>query len=226
MSFFINNNNPNRPGPICGNPTAGLCEKVLIEVDKVFDAALLQTTETGIVLTTTNYTPANPTLPLTYVSTESDPANPATIGDVTITRLTDRPNFATVTGNVTVPVIVTYRDANGILGTATSSITYPINAMLYVPQPSLNPIRIEVSAQFRSQIGTYTAENTFTVTGCLQIIIKVLSKVILLIPSYGYPVIPPVQVGQASVCPGIFEQPIFPTSLRPGNINITTNTNN
>ena len=204
MSFFINNNNLNRPGPICGNPTAGLCEKVLIETDKVFDAALLQTTETGIVLTTANY-------------------NPATISDVVITRLTDRPNFATVTGNVTVPVIVTYRDANGVLGTATSSIVYPINAMLYVPQPSLNPIRIEVDAQFRSQIGTYTAENTFTVTGCLQIIIKVLSKVILLIPSYGYPVIPPVQVGQASVCPGIFEQPIFPTSLRPGNINITTN---
>ena len=38
---------------------------------------------------------------------------------------------------------------------------------------------------------------------------KVLSKVILLIPSFGYPVIPPCQAGQASVCPGIFEQPIF-----------------
>lgn len=224
MSFFINNNNPNRPGPICGNPTSGLCEKVLIETDKVFDAGLLQTTETGIVLTTDNYSPANPTLPLTYISTETDPSNPAVISDVVVTRLTDRPNFANVSGEVTIPVIVTYRDNNGVLGTATSSITYPINAMMYVPQPSINPVRVEVSAQFRSQIGTYSAENTFTVTGCLQIIIKIVARVILLIPSYGYPVIPPVQVGETSICPGIFDQPIFPTSLRPGNINITTNT--
>lgn len=223
MSFFINNNNPNRPGPICGNPTAGLCEKVLIETDKVFDACLIQTTETGIVLTTTDNDPANPTLPLTFISAESDPNNPAVINDVVITRLNDRPNFATVTGNVVIPVIVSYRDANGILGTATSTITFPINPILFVPQPSINPVRIEVSAQFRSQIGTFTGENTFTVTGCLQIIVKVLSKVILLIPSFGYPVIPPCQAGQASVCPGIFEQPIFPTSLRPGNLNFTTN---
>ena len=33
MSFFINNN-PNRPGPIVGNPINGICEKALIEVTK------------------------------------------------------------------------------------------------------------------------------------------------------------------------------------------------
>lgn len=225
MSFFINNNNPNRPGPICGNATSGLCEKTLIETNKVFDACLNQTTETGLVLTATNYNPANPTLPLTFISAESDPANPATISNVVITRLTNKPNFATVTGEVNLPLIITYRDANGILGTATSSITYPVNTLLFVPQPSLNPVRIEVSGQVRSQVGSYTAENTFTITACIQIIIKVVAEVLLLIPSYGYPVLPPCQAGEASVCPGIFDQPIFPTSIRPGNFttnNVTT----
>lgn len=223
MSFYINNNNPNRPGPIVGNPLNGLCEKALIETKKVFDACIFQTTETGIVLTTANYSPANPTLPLTYISTEADPDNPATISDVVITRLTDRPNFANVTGTVTIPLIVTYRDATGVLGTATSSLTYPVNAVLFVPQPSLHPVSIEVTAQFRSQIGSYTGENTFTVTGCLQIILKVVATVLLLIPTYGYPEIPPAQVGEANACPGIFDTPIFPTSISGGNNNSNNN---
>jgi len=226
MSFFINNNNLNRPGPLNNNPTMGLCEKVLIETRKVFDACLLQTTETGIILTTTDYSPADPALPLTYISTESDLDNPATITDVVISRDTERPNFATVTGNVTIPVVVSYRDASGIVGTANSSITYPVSALLYVPQPSLNPIEIEVLASFRSQVGSYTGPNTFTVTGCLKIIIKVVATVMLLIPSYGYPIIPPLQVGEANACPGIFDTPIFPTSIRPGSVINTITTNN
>ena len=136
-----------------------------------------------------------------------------------ITRLNDRPNFANVSGTVTIPLKVTYRDANGILGSATSSITYPVNAILFVPQPSLHPVNIEVTAQFRSQIGTYASENAFTVTGCLQIILKVVATVLLLVPTYGYPVIPPAQVGEANVCPGIFDTPIFPTPIIDGNNN-------
>ena len=213
MSFYINNDNPNRPGPIVGSPLNGLCEKALIETKKVFDACLHQSTETGIVLTTSNYQPQNPALPLTYISTEADLSNPATITDVTITRLTDRPNFANVTGTVTIPLIVTYRDANGVLGSATSSVTYPVNCILFVPQPSLHPVEIEVTAQLRSQIGTYTDTNTFTITGCLQIILKVVATVLLLIPTYGYPIIPPEQIGENNVCPGIFDTPIFPTPL-------------
>lgn len=216
MSFFINNNNQNRPGPICGNINNGLCEKSLIETTKVFDACLSQTTESGVVLTVTNFTPPAPAVPLTFISAEADPTTPATISDLVVTRLADRPNFAGITGNVIIPLIVTYRDANGVLGTGTSSVTYPINTVLFYPQPSLAPTRVEVTAQFRSQIGTQTAENQFTVTGCLQIIIKVVAEVLLLVPSYGYPIIPPCQANEINICPGVFDTPIFPTSIRNG----------
>ena len=216
MSFFINNNNPNKPGPICGNATSGLCEKALIETTKVFDACLSQTTETGVVLALSDYDPASPTTPLTFISAEADPNNPATISNVVITRLADRPNFANVTGSVTIPIVVTYRDANGVLGTATSSVTYPISPVLFVPHPSLHPVRVEVPAQFRSKIRTYTGTNQFTVTGCLQIIIKVVADVLLLIPSYGYPTLPPCQIEEVNVCPGVFDTPLFPGTIRPG----------
>ena len=99
MSFFINNNNPNRPGPICNNPTNGLCEKALIETTKVFDACLSQSTETGVVISVSDFDPANPTLPLTFISAEADPENPAFISNLVVSRLADRPNFANITGN-------------------------------------------------------------------------------------------------------------------------------
>ena len=53
MSFYINNTNPNRPGPINSNSLNGVCEKVLIEATKIFDSCVSRSTETGIILNLT-----------------------------------------------------------------------------------------------------------------------------------------------------------------------------
>lgn len=215
MSFYINNNNQNRPGPLQqGSAFNGICEKVLIEATKVFDACITRVTEPGLILTATDFNPAGPALPLTYISSESDPTNPATITDVVITRIDGRPNFASVTGTVTIPVIITYRDANGVLGTANSTVTQNVSSTLFVPQPALTPINIKALALFSSTIGTFTAPDTFTVTGCIEIILKVTAEVDLLVPSYGYPCIPECQVCQQAECPGLFNTPLYPTAQR------------
>lgn len=219
MSFYINNTNPNRPGPICGNATNGICEKILIETTKVFDACVCSTTETGIILPVTNFTPADPVLPLTYVSAENTPNTAPTISDLVIDRLDTCPNYANVSFTLTIPVTVTYRDANGTLGTATSTITVQKSALLFVPQPAITPVNISTVATFSSRIGTFTTSNTFTITGCIQIIIKVTSIVDVLVPSYGYPVLPPCQQApQTNVCPGLQDLPIYPTASATNNI--------
>ena len=221
MSFYINNTNPNRPGPLSGNPLNGICEKVLIETTKVFDACVSQTTETGIILPVTSFNPANPVQPLTYISAQNQIGSPVTVTDVVVDRLSDSPNYANVTLTITVPLTVTYRDANGVIGTGTSSITIQKSTVLFVPQPSMAPVDITATAAFSSTIGSYTAENTFTVTGCLQIVIKVTAVVDLLIPSYGYPVIPPCQACQnCNVCPGGGDLPLYPTATSGTTINI------
>jgi len=213
MSFYINNTNQSKPGPICGNAMNGLCEKVLIETTKVFDACVSQSTETGIVLTVSNLTPANPTLPLTFISAENTTGGTFDVSDLVIERLETAPNYANVTYNVTIPVTVYYRDAAGVLGQGTSSIVINKSMILFVPQPSVSPVNITATGVFSSTIGTYTAENTFTVTGCIEIITKVVAVVDILVPSYGYPVIPPCQVSPSqSACPGTFEQPLYPTA--------------
>lgn len=214
MSFYINNNNTCRPGGLSGNPSSGLCEKALIEVTKVFDACRQQIVESGLTLTLTNLDPANPTLPLTFISATTILDNPATISDVVIDRLDQRPNFANVSGTVTIPIQVQYRDASGVLGTATSTITVPENVIMFVPQPSITPIDVSVFATFTATIGSINAEgNTATVTGCLNIILKVTAQVDILVPSYGYPVIPPCRQAESQVCPGSGELPLFPTAI-------------
>lgn len=214
MSFYINNNNACRPGGLSGNPSSGLCEKALIEVTKVFDACRQQLVESGLSLTLSDFNPAGPTQPLTFISATTGLTDPATISDVVIDRIDQRPNFANVSGTVTVPVVVQYRDANGVLGTATATITVPENVIMFVPQPSVMPLEVSVFATFNATIGSINAEGTVaTVTGCLNIILKVTAQVDILVPSYGYPVIPPCQQAETQICPGPGELPLFPTAL-------------
>ena len=219
MSFYVNNTNPNRPGPICGNPTNGICEKILIETTKVFDACVCTTTEPGVVLQVTDFFPANPVLPLTFVSAENTPNSTPTISDLVIDRLDTCPNYANVTFNVTIPVTVTYRDANGVAGSATTTVVVNKSVILFVPQPAISPINITAIATFSSQIGTFTAPDIFTVTGCIQIIVKVTSVVDVLIPSYGYPTLPPCQQAPTNTaCPGLDNLPIYPTASAISNV--------
>lgn len=213
MSFFINNNNPNRPGPIFGNPVNGICEKALLEVKKVFDACVSTTQESGIVLQATDFQPIGPALPLTFISAETDFSQPTTVSNVVIDRLDGRPNFANVSATITIPVIITYRDANGVQGTATSTVTVVKNVLLFVPQPAVAPVQIKATGLFTSVIGTFTAPDIFTVTGCIQIIMKVVAVVDLLVPSYGYPCIPECQATPETVCPNIADLPLYPQAL-------------
>lgn len=214
MSFYINNTNQNRPGPICGNASNGLCEKVLIEVTKVFDACVSQETDTGLILTVSDLTPASPTLPLTFISAENTIGTTATTSNVVIDRLETAPNYANVSLDVTIPVTVYYRDSNGVLGQGKSTVTVSKSVILFVPQPAVSPVNITATGVLSSTIGTYTAENTFTVTGCIEVVLKVVSLVDILVPSYGYPEIPPCQASQTtSVCPGTFERPLYPTAI-------------
>ncbi|MBQ8615500.1 MAG: hypothetical protein IJ415_02920, partial [Clostridia bacterium] len=140
MSFYTEA----RPGIFPGqtnNVTNGLCERICIQVTKVFDACLNQTQIENYSLTLTNFNPANPVTPLTFVSGSSN-GNNATVTNLIVTRFDDRPNFARVQADVNIPVTVTYTDANGTPGTATGTVTIPQDVVLYVPQPSLTPIDV------------------------------------------------------------------------------------
>ncbi len=209
MSFFCNFQSDKCPGQINGNPLNGLCEKVCLQVKKVFDACMQQTQLTDIVLNITNLTPANPTYPLTFISAKSTTSK-GTISNLLIDPLDERPNCARVRADVTIPVSVAYTDANGVEGIATATITITKDVILNIPSASIMPYEVEAVVSLVSTQGTYADLNQFIVDACVSIIIKIVMEVELLVPSYGYAAIPPCQEYTQEVCAGFFELPMYP----------------
>ncbi len=215
MSFYTDS----RPGIFPGqtnNAMNGLCERISIQATKVFDACMNQSQLENYSLTLTNFNPANPTAPLTFVS-GSSVVGGATVTNLVITRFDDRPNFARVQANINVPVTVTYTDANGVPGTATGTITTNQDVILYVPQPSLTPIDIVAFGSAVIASGTFNpTTGGFTISVCLTTILKVVATVDVLVPSYGYTPIPPCTPYTGDdVCPGVFDLPLYPTAVSP-----------
>ena len=209
MSFFCNFQSDRCPGQINGNPLNGLCEKVCVQVKKVFDACMQQSQLNDIVLNITNLTPDNPTYPLTFISAKSTTSR-GVISNLLVEPLAERPNSARVKADVTIPVSVAYTDANGVEGAATATVTVTKDVILNIPSASIMPYDVEAVVSLVSTIGSYTALNEFTIDACVSIVLKVVMDVELLIPSYGYAAIPPCQEYTQEVCAGFFELPMYP----------------
>lgn len=210
MSFFSNTRADNRcPGPITGNPLNGLCERVCIQTNKVFDSCRKQISETGLTFTLTNITPQDLVEPYTFVSAQTN--GDAYFSNLVIDRFPDRPNFARVSGTVNVPIIVNFTDSTGKEGSGTTVLSFNQDVILFVPQPSVVPFTIDVFAGLAIADATYLGDNTFSCDACIQIILRVIVNTNILVPSYGYCPIPPCQdYSTNDVCPGFFDLPIYP----------------
>ena len=209
MSFFSNFSSDHCPGTITGNPLNGLCEKVCIQAEKIFDAGIIQTRLENYSVTLENLTPANPTYPLTFVSARSL-SSEGTVSDVSIERQADK-QCARVQATITIPIEVVYLDANGTEGKATSSVVLNEDVLMYVPSASVMPFTVTSIASCVAPEGVWnTANDTFTISACVTVIIKIAMQVELLVPSYGYCAIPPAQEFSQEVCSGFFELPLYP----------------
>lgn len=209
MSF--SNANCNRvAGSLKGNALTGLCEKVSIQVDKIFDSCISQETLTDVNITLTNITPSTGlTEPYRFISGGSTTVE-ASITDLVVSELPDNCYLARITGNVIVPIRVVFVDANGTQGTADAQITIPKDVVMHVSAPSVIPYAVQASVNLVVPEGTFTTATTLTVSACATVILKVVMPVQLLVPSYGYTYIPPCQNYTDEVCSGVFDLPLYP----------------
>ena len=209
MSFFSNFQSDRCPGTITGNPLNGLCEKVCIRAQKIFDACIKQVQLENYVITLGNF-PEGTTYPVTFVSARSS-ADTTTTSNISIDRLTDKPGCARVQCTVGIPIDIVYTDANGTEGVVTGMINYSQDVLLFVPAPSIMPYQAVAQASAVCAEGTFAEDgSSITVNVCLTIILKIAIDVELLIPSYGYCAIPPAQDYSQEVCAGFFELPLYP----------------
>lgn len=210
MSFFSNFQSDKCPGTINGNPLNGMCEKVCIQAQKIFDACIKQIQLENYTLTLTDQIPPEPTYPLTFISAKSV-NSVGTITSLSVDRLADKPGCARVQATVNIPVEVLYTDANGVEGSAQATISVKQDVLLFVPAPSIMPYKVTAEVSAVCAEGTFNAEEgTFTVNACITIILKIAIDVEILLPSYGYCAIPPAQDYSQEVCAGFFELPLYP----------------
>ena len=215
MSFYSNFQSDKCPGSLSGNPINGLTEKVCIQAEKIFDAAIKQSQIENYALTLTDVTPATVTYPLTFVSARSTTAQ-ATVTNLTVDRQPDK-RCARVQATVSVPLEVLFTDANGVEGSATATLSLNQDVLLYVPTPSIIPFSVQAVVSAVAPEGVYNAETQgFTVSVCATIILKISMPVELLVPTYGYCALPPAQEYAQEICSGFFELPLYPQGQSGG----------
>lgn len=199
------------------NNSDGCNEKICIQAKKVFDACVKQTTLQQITVSVTDVVPPNPATPLRFVSCKST-STKGIVENLVVERLQDRPKYGRVEADIVVPVEVTYIDANNVEGSGVGTVTVPVNVVMFLPEPSIIPYRIEASVSAISPDGTFSQTQVidgvtyflFEITCCVTIILKVTMDVELIVPTFGYAVIPPCQEYTEDVCSGFFDLPLFP----------------
>jgi|AntRauTorcE11897_2_1112592.scaffolds.fasta_scaffold00001_345 hypothetical protein len=210
MSFFTSSKTGLCPGPIQNNPLSGLCERVCIETEKVYDSCIQQIEELGLEVVMVNPTPSSPTQPLTFVSCAASTTEDTTISNLNIQRFEEAPNFARVSADVNIPITINYVDACGVEGSGETIVTVSKDVILFVPQPSIVPFEVKAFANAVCANGEYIGNNTFKLDLCITVILKVVATVDLLVPTYGYCQIPPCQEFKQEVCPKFFNLPLYP----------------
>src|SRR5690554_5052176 len=211
MSFFNCNRNEFLPGIISGSPLHGLCEKVCIQVKKVFDACIFQSQLDDLIITLSNFMPQNPAFPLTFVSGRSITTR-GIIKDLIVTRLEDRPRFARVKALVNMPMEIIYVDANNKEGRADAIIGVTVDVILAVPSQSIIPYEVEAVVSAIIPEGTPINDTQMNVIACVTIILKITIETELLVPSYGYCCIPECEEFAENACNAFFELPLYPQS--------------
>ncbi|MBM7582327.1 hypothetical protein JOD02_001184 [Caldicoprobacter guelmensis] len=227
MSFYSYKNRGNErcPGRITFDGCKKIIEKVCIQVDKVYDACLQQETLNDVRIVVKDvcgdlreFTP-----PFTFIGCRSTSVKGKLVG-TQITRLPDRPNFARVQTKVEIPVEVVFEDAHGKKGTGNSFICVPKDVILYVPDESVIPFQLESTVNAMCVSGRIVPGDVlrFDVDVCVTIILKIVAKVELLVPSFGFCDIPPCEEFAENVCEQFFSLPLFPPQLEDVNPRMRT----
>ena len=235
MSFYSykNANAKCCPGAVNASTALdGIQEKVCIQVKRVYDSCLQQKQLTNVDVKVTSYAQvinnacgctnqdqaqtapptSAPVPPITFESCRSSTTD-VDISGLTVERLCDRPCFARVRGKVLIPIDILFTDSRCVEYIGKGVVAVDEDVLLSVPDESIVPFCLEGMASAVCVSGTYIGDNVFRMTVCVTVILKVLAKVEMMVPSYGFCIIPPCEEFAENVCDEFFSLPLFPSAL-------------
>jgi len=198
-------NNPLRAGRICGNPLTGLCERVVIEVARVFDGSVSRYRNKTFILEVAIEPSITP--PYTFVSAES-------VGEPEFVNVVKTPlgaNRTRIVGELQIPVCVHFRDANGDNYSVMSTAIIGRDIILNTPANSLVPYTISNQVKLACDVGTFISDSAVNIVACLVILTKIIVCSDIVIPSYGNSVYPEIEEPSDTACNRLFDLELFPT---------------
>ena len=119
---------------------------------------------------------------------------------MSVERLCDRPCFARVRGQIDVPIDILFTDSTCREYIGRGVVTVDKDVLLSIPDESIVPYTIEAMVSAICVSGTYLRNNVFELEICVTVVLKVLAKVEILVPSYGFCDVPPCEEFADSVC--------------------------
>ena len=204
--------NPNSTvyaGRIVGSPLNGLCERVCIEVPKVFDGCVTRVNGQTFTLDV-HHISADAQPPFRFVGASACGEATFAIGSITPCR----DGSSCIAGTVNIPVLVTFCDANNTLFSGTAQLSVRSEFNLRLPRETLVPYQIRTAANLSSNNGNFLTDDKVIVNGCYIIVTKVIVNVDLLVPSYGYCAYPQCVSCGDDPCNRLMDLPLFPLSDR------------
>ena len=132
------------------------------------------------------------------------------ITNLSVERLCDRPQFARVKGNVSIPIDVLFVDQKCQEWMGQATLTVAKDVLLAIPEESIVPFSLESLVSAVCVSGRYVGNCRFEITICVTVVLKILAEVEVMVPSYGFCEIPPCEEFAESVCDEFFSLPIWP----------------
>jgi len=197
-------NNSIRAGRICGNPLTGLCERVVIEVRRVYDGSVTRMRNKTLIVHVS--IPEEIPAPYTFLSSES-------CGETRFEHVRQTPvggGRTHITGDLIIPCKVCYKDANGVIHSTCTEVTLHRDIFLNTPQNSLVPCEITNHCRLACDVGTFLSNETISMVVCVVILTKCIVLSDIVVPSYGRAVYPEITDGEDTLCNRLLDLEIFP----------------
>lgn len=189
-------------GRITTNPLCGLCEIVCIDARTVYDGCIRRYVNVEYSLPITINSSA--VAPYSFVSVRSNGVT--LISNLVVTQYDETRSRVSFTS--TIPVTVTYTDANNVQYTALSQIVIDREVLLRVPTQDFTPYSVEVATNILGRTGRIVSTAEAVARACIAQVVRIIVKRELLIPTYGDCVYPECDDFSTS-CQGLFSLPVI-----------------
>jgi len=163
-----------RPERICGDPLECLCERVVIEVPRVFDGCVRRVDSENFIVRL-DAMPAGLEPPFVFLDLVSEGA--AVISDIESHRVGVK---SRITCTVNVPVKCRFRDNTGREAIGYGALMQRVEVMLFMPEFS----NIKVRAGINSSNGAFLSDDTVSVNCCYEEEFTTVGTARLMIPVY------------------------------------------